>query len=306
MHKHLFKKIKADEKVETIDYLYNQSYEELKPSKTKIITVTGINEATYYAIKGHTPSKAEIKREECKRLILNKYYEFKEIYGAPKIYEEICKEKGRDYMSLRTVSVYMRSLGLKAITEPKFKGKSNKEQQLPFNIPMINYIKEDRPDKLHTHILTDITYIYTTQEGWKYLLTFMDMKSRKILEWDINDEMSSIWVCEVARKLIKNYPNIEYIHSDRGSQYTSKEYLTLLLKAGIAPSFSAKGYPYHNAWIESFHAQLKKEYIYRRVLLNLEEAKMACFNYIEGFYNTIRSQKVLGYISPNEYELLQA
>ncbi len=55
-----------------------------------------------------------------------------------------------------------------------------------------------------------------------------------------------------------------------------------------------------------FSCTAKKKYIYRRVLLNLEDAKMACFNYIEGFYNTIRSQKVLGYISPNEYELLEA
>lgn len=55
-----------------------------------------------------------------------------------------------------------------------------------------------------------------------------------------------------------------YIHLDRGSQYTSKLYLISLLTNGIALSFCSKGYPYHNAWIESFHAQIKKEYIYRR------------------------------------------
>ncbi len=75
-----------------------------------------------------------------------------------------------------------------------------------------------------------------------------------------------------------------------------------MLNSGIAPSFSAKGYPYRNAWIESFHAQLKKEYIYHRNIKNADAAKFCCSCYIEGFYNTIRVQKSLGYLSLNEFE----
>lgn len=114
--------------------------------------------------------------------------------------------------------------------------------------------------------------------------------------------MTATWVTDVAKEVIRNYPSVQYIHSDRGSQYTLKEYLEYLLANGVTPSFSSKGYPYHNAWIESFHAQIKKEYIYRRTIKDVTEAKKACFDYIEGFYNTIRSQEALGYKSPNEFE----
>ena len=301
MHIHLLEKITPSEKVELIDYLDDYLFDD-KPSKNKILKIINISKATYYCIKNHVPSIMECRRNKIKENIHDTFFEFKEIYGSPKIYHELIKQHGSDYVSERTVSVYMRQMGLKSITVPKFKTASNKEVQLPFNLPMVNYIKTDRPASPHTHILTDMTYIYTIQNGWTYLLTYMDMYTRKILSWDLSDEMTAAWVTRIAIELIDAYPNIQYIHSDQGSQYTSKVYLKRLLTSGVAPSFSSKGYPYHNAWIESFHAQLKKEYIYRRTLTDVAGAKEACFNYIEGFYNTIRSQKALGYISPNEFE----
>lgn len=301
MYIHLFKEITTSEKVEVIDYLETQNFED-KLSKNKLISLLDVSKATYYSIKNHVASKTEIKRNEVKANIYDLFYEWNEIYGAPKLYKELCKIYGDDYISERTMSVYMTQMGLKSITVPHFKNEVIKEQQLPFNIPMVNYLKVSRPDGVHTHVVTDITYIYTISSGWTYLLTYMDLYTRKILSWDLSDEMTAEWVTKVAMEAIDNYPTIQYIHSDRGSQYTSKIYLTSLLTNGIAPSFSSKGYPYHNAWIESFHAQIKKEYIYRRTLTDTSDAKHACFNYIEGFYNTIRSQKALGYKSPNQFE----
>lgn len=101
---------------------------------------------------------------------------------------------------------------LKSITIPKFKSESKAEQQLPFNIPMVNYLKEDRPDTLHTHIVTDITYIYTLDEGRSYLLTYMDLYTRKILAWDLSKEMTASWVTDVTKQVIRNYPIVQYIH----------------------------------------------------------------------------------------------
>lgn len=301
MHNHLFEEITIQEKVETIDYLNTLEYEN-KPSKNCIMNIIGINKSTYYKIKNHKPSSTEIKRNEVMYEIERIFYQFNEIYGAPKIYQELKKEHGENYTCLRTVSVYMQAMGLKSITVPQFKADKKKYQQLPFNIPMVNYLKISRPTKPHTHVVTDMTYIYTIEEGWTYLLTYMDLYSRKILAWDLSSTMTADWVTDIAKELLREYPTIEYIHSDQGSQYTSKIYLEYLLKSGVAPSFSSKGYPYHNAWIESFHAQLKKECIYRRSIRDSYKAKRTCFNYIEGFYNTIRSQKVLGYVSPNEHE----
>ncbi len=290
--------------MEVIDYLDIQQFES-KPSKNTLIATLELSKATYYAIKKHKPSKTEIKRNEIKVNISEMFYCFNEIYGAPRLHKELCKKYGDDYVSLRSLSVYMQQMGLKSITVPQFKNESSKEQQLPFNIPMVNYLKESRPDTVHTHVVTDITYIYTVTDGWTYLLTYMDLYTRKILSWDLSNEMTATWVTNIAKEVIRNYPTIMYIHSDRGSQYTSKQYLTYLLTNGVAPSFSSKGYPYHNAWIESFHAQIKKECIYRRTLKDVTDAKLNCFNYIEGFYNTIRIQKALDYKSPNEYEEME-
>lgn len=301
MRNHLLEEVTSPEKVETIDYICEQDFDD-KPSKTKVIEVVGLSKSTYYSIKNHKPSKTEIKRTTVMSEIHREFFKWDEVYGAPKLHKELVKIHGDDFVSLRSVTVYMNKMGLFSITVPKFKGCSNKEQQLPFNIPMVNYLKTDRSDKPHTHIVTDMTYIYTISEGWTYLLTYMDLYTRKILAWDLSDNMTANWVTDIAKELIQEYPTIEYIHSDRGSQYTSKVYLEFLLTNGVAPSFSSKGYPYHNAWIESFHAQLKKECIYRRTLKDVRDAKLTCFNYIEGFYNTIRSQKALGYISPNEFE----
>lgn len=244
--------------MEAVDYLVDQHYKIKQPSKDQVLSAVDISKSIYHSIKNHKPTITEIKRIERCNEIERLFKKFNEIYGSPKILAELVKLYGEDYTSKRTVAIDMQRLGLKSITVPNFKGCSSKEQQLPFNIPMVNYIKYDKPGTCFTHILTDITYIYTQSEGWGYLLTFMDMYSRKILVWDLCNEMTATWVTNIADKLIKNYPSIAFIHSDSGSQYTSKVYLECLLTNGVSPSFSSKGYPYHNAWIENFHAQLKK------------------------------------------------
>lgn len=90
-------------------------------------------------------------------------------------------------------------MGLKSITVPKFKSESKAEQQLPLNIPMVNYLTEDRLDTIQSHIVTDNTYIYTLDEGWNYLLTYIDLYTRKILAWDLSTEMTASWVTDIAK-----------------------------------------------------------------------------------------------------------
>lgn len=302
MYNHLFEEVTISEKVEIINFMKEQEFEYYNPTTVSMISILNLNKSTYYNQLNQTVSKSQLTKERIKNEIYNLFYEYKSIYGSPKIHAELVKIHGTGYVSLRTVSNYMKQMSLKSIAHTSAKISKSSDIQLPFEIPMINYIKDDRPSKPGTHILTDITYIYTTTQGWMYLLSFMDMFTRKIIAWDLNDNMSAEWVTSIT-KIAYCYSNeIKFIHSDRGSQYTSKIYLSYLLSKSISPSFSAKGYPYHNAWIESFHAQLKKEVIYRVSLRDQAQAKLTCFKYIEGFYNTIRSQKSLYYLSPNEYE----
>lgn len=89
------------------------------------------------------------------------------------------------------------------------------------------------------------------------------------------------------------------IHTDRGSQYMSKEYRKFCAEKGISISYSRKGNPYDNACIESFHATLKKEYVHNEKFENL---RTGMYEYIEIWYNNSRIHSKIEFISPNEYE----
>ena len=92
------------------------------------------------------------------------------------------------------------------------------------------------------------------------------------------------------------------LHSDRGCQYTSHAYQNKLKSLGIRQSFSQKGCPYDNAPIESWHSLLKKEYVYRRVFKDFEEAKIGIFSWIESKYNRTRTHSSLNYLTPLQME----
>jgi len=91
-------------------------------------------------------------------------------------------------------------------------------------------------------------------------------------------------------------------HSDRGSQYTSQGYLTLLQPYEIQVSMSRKGDWYDNALMESFFGTLKEECVERQIYQTRAEARNAVFEYIEVFYNRQRRHSYLGYVSPVTYE----
>ncbi len=89
----------------------------------------------------------------------------------------------------------------------------------------------------------------------------------------------------------QDYPEAVILHSDQGSQYTSLEYEELL-----------RGYPYHNASLESWHGHLKREWVYQFKYKNFEEAYQSIFWYIEAFYNSNRIHQSLGYLTPNQFD----
>lgn len=104
---------------------------------------------------------------------------------------------------------------------------------------------------------------------------------------------------------ISQRPNDQVIlHTDLGSQYTSQDFTNLTSELNIVQSFSRKGCPYDNACIESFHATLKKEEVYQTTYLTFEQARIALFQYIEGWYNRKRIHGSINYLTPEECEQL--
>lgn len=152
----------------------------------------------------------------------------------------------------------------------------------------------------------DITYI-ATEEGWLYLAMFMDIFTRKIVGFSMDENMESGLVLKalemaLGRQDIKVDELI--VHSDRGSQYASDLIRKKLIYEGIIASMSRRANCYDNAHAESFFHSLKTELVYRKKFKTREEAKQEIFEWIETWYNRKRLHSSLDYMTPEEYENL--
>jgi transposase InsO family protein len=156
--------------------------------------------------------------------------------------------------------------------------------------------------------LADLTYI-PTAEGWLYLAAVMDLFSRKIVGWAMDERMTTDLVTRallMACRRRQPAPGLLH-HSDRGSQYASHEYQRVLAAYGMVGSMSRRGNCYDNAPIESFWGTLKTEAPDTdQRWATRQQAKTALFTYLEGFYNHRRLHSTLGYQSPDQFERLLA
>ena len=115
---------------------------------------------------------------------------------------------------------------------------------------------------------------------------------------------TDIIVQSLKNAYLSQRPKDELIlHTDLGSQYTSKDFKDFISDLKIVQSFSRKGYPYDNVCIESFHATLKKE-VHQATYFNFKQARIALFQYIEGWYNRKRIHGSIDYLTPEECEQL--
>ncbi|TCP70106.1 integrase-like protein [Baia soyae] len=132
----------------------------------------------------------------------------------------------------------------------------------------------------------------------------MDLATNKIVGWHFSKTMDKECVLQALDHAIATQKPAKgcILHSDRGSQYTSNKYRHTVNTNGFKQSFSAKGCPYDNAPIESFHAIFKKEFVYLTTLHSYEDAKIRIFQFIEGRYNRNRIHSGIGYKTPQQME----
>ena len=151
--------------------------------------------------------------------------------------------------------------------------------------------------------LVDITYV-ATDEGKLYLAAVLDLFSRKIVGWAMDDNLrDELTQAALRMALLTRQPEPGLLHhSDRGSQYTSTEYAALFEQAGIQVSLSRAHNCFDNAPMESFWGKLKTECLYRYHFKTRAQARSVIFAYLEGFYNRQRLHSTLGYQSPQQFE----
>ena len=151
--------------------------------------------------------------------------------------------------------------------------------------------------------VSDITYV-RTRAGWLYLAVVLDLYARKVVGWATAPTMpTALVVAALSMALQQRRPDAGLLlHSDRGSQYASREYQALLAQHGIRCSMSRKGNCWDNAVMERFFLNLKMERVWQRDYANFDEAKRDITDYIVGFYNCTRLHSTRGYLPPAAFE----
>jgi len=224
-------------------------------------------------------------------------------YGPDRI-NGILRRNGQT-ASYRKTRGYMDEMGLKSVhTKHKTKSLTNsKKARDDSKFP--NYVRNMTIFAPRQAVCSDITYL-KCGEGWLYLCTVKDIFTGELLGHSMSDRMTENLVIQAFLNAQGRHklPRGIIFHSDRGSQYTSKNFMETLRMYGITQSFSRIGKPGDNAWAESFFATLKKECIHFNQFATRDQLRYTVFAWIEGFYNTKRVQARLGYCSPREYNAL--
>ena len=161
----------------------------------------------------------------------------------------------------------------------------------------------DAPDKVW---VTNITYI-KTHEGWLYLSVVIDLFSRRVVGWFAQPRMTTDLALQALLAAVwRRKPRTKVmIHSDQGSQFTSREWQLFLSQHNLEVSMSRRGNCHDNAVAESFFQLLKRERIRRRTYLTREAARQDVFEYIAMFYNAKRKHTNNGMLSPVDFEIRQ-
>lgn len=204
----------------------------------------------------------------------------------------------------KTVAASMKRQNLRARAARKFKATTNSNHNLPV---APNLLQQDfKATAPNQKWVADITYLWT-EEGWVYLSVVIDLYSRFLVGWAMNERMTSDLVCQALQMSLwrRKMPDQVIVHSDRGSQYCSAKYQSLLSQHNLLCSMSAKGNCYDNAVAECFFHTLKVEIIHGERFAFRDDMRRIVLEYLEIDYNRNRRQSANGYISPQAFENLK-
>ena len=261
--------------------------------------VLGVSKAGYYAWVDRPPSaRAEADAELLKR-IRTVHVSSRETYGSPRIHAEL-RSAGQRH-SRKRIAQLMREAGLAGASHrrggPVTTRRDDEARPAPDLVDR-NFTAA-APNRLW---VGDITYV-PTAAGFVYLAVVLDAFSRRIVGWAMANHLRTELVLDALEMAVGQRQSRDVIHhSDQGSQYTSLAFGSRCREAGVRPSMGSVGDAYDNAICESFFSTLECELLARRRFRSQAEARMACFSYIEGFYNPLRLHSALGYRSPITYE----
>jgi putative transposase len=264
--------------------------------------VLEVSASGYYAWRKRVMSVRATEDQKLQQRIRTIHLLSRQTYGVPRIHAELREEGTR--VGRKRVARLMKACSLTGITRRKSTITTRRDRSArPAPDLVDRQFAANKPDALW---VADITYV-PTWAGFLYLAVVLDVWSRKIIGWAMATHLRTSLVSAALNMAVaQRTPAGVILHSDQGCQYTSIEFGKRCREAGVRPSMGSVGDCYDNAMCESFFATLECELIDRSIFHNHDEARVAIFDFIEGFYNTRRRHSSIGYQSPVQFERRQA
>ena len=241
----------------------------------------GVSRAGFYAWRDRAPSARSIADAELTTRIKAIHQASRQTYGAPRIQAELVDEGIQ--VGRKRVERLMKAVGLQGVSRRKATRTTFRDDRVRPACDLVDRnFHADGPDQLW---VADITYI-PTWSGFLYLAVVLDAFSRRIVGWAMGYNLKAQLVLDALNMAVEQRKPCDVIHhSDQGSQYTSVAFGLRCKEAGVRPSMGSVGDAYDNAMCESFFATLECELLDRRKFQTKAEARMAIFQFIEGWYN---------------------
>ena len=225
-------------------------------------------------------------------------------FGAPRIHDQLAKQGMKH--GCKRIARLMKQAGLRGLSPKRYvppTTQSDHDQPIAPN----RLAERPAPDGPNQIWVNDLTYV-RTDEGWLYAAVVMDLWSRKIVGWATGPSLHAALSGKALKMALQHRQPARGLlhHSDRGVQYASREHRTLLAASGLEPSMSRAGNPYDNAAMESFMATYKREGVGLAEALGGYATRAAAtadfFDYVEKYYNRVRTHSALGYQTPVDFE----
>ena len=223
----------------------------------------------------------------------------RETYGAERLQRELAEDGIR--VGICRIKRIKRKLGLRCKQKRRFKATTDSSHKLPIAENVLGQqFRVTAPNKVW---VSDITYV-PTDEGWLYVAGHKDLFNGDIVGYAMGDRLTRKLVSQSLFRAIETMRPAQGLlhHSDRGSQYCSRDFSNILKQHGFVASMSRKGNCYDNAPMESFWGTLKQELTNHRRYRTRQEAIQDITEYIEIFYRRQRRQPRLGFLPPVVYE----
>ena len=261
--------------------------------------VIKVSKSGFYKWMKHQREPLTVRERYLHIRILEAFEQSKKTYGSRRIFKTLRSWGVMCYEN--QVAKIMRINGIKPKTKRKYRltTDSRHSKNIAVNLLQRNF----KADAMNQILVGDITYIWT-REGWLYLSTVIDLYSRRVVGWKVDNRITKdLVISSLKNALMRRKPAPGVIfHSDRGSQYASDEFVEFLHKNQVIASMSRKGDCWDNAVAESFFKTIKSELIYWYNFKTRAEAEMRIFEYIEIFYNKNRLHSSNNYMSPIDFE----